>query len=73
MITAEVKVNGALIAYMYVQNIDPGLDESSQSEYFWRYIDMAEGAVKEGTLFHVQEEGANKLMALVFAAAHKKK
>jgi len=73
MITAEIKVNGALIAYMYVQNIDPGTDESCKSEYCWRYIDMAEGTVTEGILSHFQEEGADKLIALVFAAAHKKR
>ena len=71
MITAEIKVNGALIAYMYVQNIEPGIDESSPSKYLWRYFDMAEGTVINGTVSHIQEEGAAKLMELVFKKAHR--
>lgn len=73
MITAEVKVNGRLIAHIYAHNLGAA-DQTPESHsiercrYFWEYYEVNGHRVKQGHVTHVRSEGAARLLARILDA-----
>jgi hypothetical protein len=80
MITAEVRVNGALIGHMYIHNektLFPSAQEykkhlCDKCEYYVEYTEVGKGKIFIGRLEHWGNDGAVALMAKAFELIDKK-
>jgi hypothetical protein len=64
MITAEIKVNGALIGYLYVVNVTDGRQELQ--DYKCEYYTPETGTLHKFTIKHDPKDMASGLMAKCF-------
>jgi len=69
MLTAEVKINGALIGYIYLVNETPR--DGQPSEYRWEYYEPDRCAIKGCGLKHNREDGALTLVVKAIKAIEK--
>lgn len=73
MITAEIKVNGCLIAHLYCVNVcncdlGPPVEEGNEHAclYEWSYHKMTGGETIKGEVTHHRKDGAEELIQLIW-------
>lgn len=74
MLSTEIRINGSLIAHLYVRNVgfnlismeellaeEPPIEEGT-SVYTWRYYEPESNKQKKGTITHKRSDGALELV-----------
>lgn len=64
MITAEIRVNGALIAHLYARNYSSTLTDPEVCLYSWEYYQVG-GETRRGVVQHRRSDGHAALLAKV--------
>jgi len=68
MLTAEIKVNGSLIAHMYIVN--EGSFDGENAKYRYEIYHPDDGIIK-GKMSHVRSDGALELIRLILEKERK--
>ena len=74
MLTAEIKINGALIAHVYIVNQTTGSTDPVRGyryDYKVDYYDVVTGEVTKGRFSHWQNEGAAVCLKKALGAVKK--
>ena len=62
MLTTEIKINGSIIAHLYLHN-NISINEYGQYEYYWEYYEVnRQCTIKSGIIYHDRSEGAAVLV-----------
>jgi len=72
MITAEIKINGNLISYLYIVNKEFLPGSLTDCLYVYEYYEVGKD-LKRGSVIHKRKDGALKLIEIVSKAAGKEK
>lgn len=70
MFTAEIRVNGTLVAHLYGRNVG---ESGELHKYDYEYYQTAEGGLKMGSVIHDQEDGIAALVSKILAHQNKLK
>lgn len=70
MLTAEIKVNGALIGHLYILNSGRGTKgpKGITYDYTAQYYDVCSGKVSKAIFSHTREDGVKKCIQRAFCA-----
>lgn len=60
MLTAEYRINGSLIGYLYIHNL--GIQEKGKYLYEYEFYKVGTGEVSKGTVRHKRSDGFMRLI-----------
>lgn len=89
MLTAEIKVNGTLIAHLYARNITFDKEwedaqklfagakvvvpDTKEHKYKYEYYEIGSGKTTSGNVSHIRNDGAAKLISVIMDDMEKNK
>ena len=74
MLTAEVKINGALLGHLYVHNTAQSVVSkgTTRHRYTAEWYEVASGVIKRSKFIHRREDGADVCVAKAFRSLGKR-
>lgn len=73
MFTAEIRVNGSLVAHLYGRNVEVLSDGQCEYDYEYYEVDHPGQLLKIGSVAHDQEDGIAALVSKILAHQNKLK